>query len=160
MKAFRFNLEQILLYKKQKEEMHKRELAEAQRSVKESQFKILQLILAEKESKEQIRKMHREGKHIEMNLFLAHQRYQRALTRKIADQQEKLGKLLIYEKEKRENLLKATKETKIIEKLKERQLNSYNYELSKDEQKTVDETGLNIFFKNISESTPPEPETT
>lgn len=47
--------------------------------------------------------------------------------------------------QKRDDLIAAMKERKMLEKLKDKQLNAYNYKLMKNEQDFMNEAGINIF---------------
>jgi flagellar protein FliJ len=134
---FSFTLQTLLNWKKNLEEMSQERLGEKMNRLKkqeEEMQRIHQRRLAyEKELKEKSLQGIQAGEYYLYKQFAEDS--QKDLLRKEEKRQETIRTITL----ERENLIALSKARKILERLKEKKLKSYVYQMDKLEQKTVDE---------------------
>ncbi len=139
----KFRLDKLLSYRKRVEELISREV-----------FSLIgKLRIMEESSREldeRIAKTMRDalgkGELSSMEL-LASYRYSSLITRRAEELKERIEEVEGLLEERRNELVEASRERKLIEKLKERRLEDVLRELSKAEQKTIDEVSINAFVE-------------
>ena len=142
-KKFKFPLDPALRYRRHLEGEKKRALAKARRAVLEQNRLLLELLREEGQGKEEFRKL-KVGQTGVQRLRLQEQ-YLNALSRRIRREFEGLQRRLLAEEQARRELVEARKQVRVLERLRERREADYRYELGREEQKELDETGLNTF---------------
>jgi flagellar FliJ protein len=133
MKAFHFSLEKVLDHRVALEQEAKRNYAEKQKAVIQKE-QLLTEMINEKNTLMDVNEMtlgrmqvqHRYLNALEMTIHAAYQQV-RQLTQEV--------EIALLE------VVQAQQERKVVEKLKEKKLEEYNYELLQEEQKQLDEMG-------------------
>ena len=115
MKKFSFALDKVLSYKRQYEESVRSEHAAILHKVTQQEAGCIILQIRTYES------------------------YLDYLQKEIANEQRILDVLRVREEEKRQELIKAKTDTKSIDKLKEKKLEEYRYEVAKEQEQLVEE---------------------
>jgi flagellar protein FliJ len=142
MQKFRYNLQRILSLKERKEELLKQEMArllfrkQAHEKVKSYYERLL---------KEEYNKMR------EKNIFvsaehLLQENFVNSIKNNIYSQRLLIREYEMKIEQKRKEIMENRKEIKTLQKLKERKLEEYNYELMVDERKTMDEIANRLSF--------------
>jgi flagellar FliJ protein len=144
-RAFRFRLEQVLRYRKQIEDTKKKEFALARRRVTEQRKKLFGLIAEEARQKEELKGLEKGSIDItSLRLQLA---YLNTIARMITYEKQELTRLIQIEADKRDQWSQASKAVRVLERLKERLQQRYMYELSREEQKFLDEVAQTGFIR-------------
>jgi flagellar FliJ protein len=148
MKRFKFPLERLLEIRRHKENLIKNELAKAQRK----KVKLLQ-------EKEELLNKYKQGlnelKIMEKENILSIQKFNnfQSYFNFLKNETEKKDKIIKLADEEiaiiSKKLIEARKERRIIERLKEKALKKYFYELQKEEQEFFDEVGMNKFIEKM-----------
>ena len=142
MKTFKFALENILKYRQSIEDQERELLARAMQKVQ------LEESLSQKLDLE---------KHMHLSLYDVHksnisnmrqqESYLTSLDLRIKSQQKKLDKAIRVSDTLRVKVVNATSKRKVLESLKEKHLEEYRQELSRAEQKILDEVGISLYFR-------------
>ncbi len=157
MRRFRFPLQRLLEIRKHKEDIIKNQMAQAQRRRIEHQQKKQAIVDRYADSIERM-KEEEKAKMLSITKFQNYQNYLRYL-RKEMEKQDTLIKVIDDEIAMiSKKLVEARKDRRVIERLKERALQRYIYELRKEEQDFFDEVGTNRFASEISKQEEIEPE--
>lgn len=148
MRRFKFPLERLLEIRKHKEDLVKNELAQAQRKKVKLLKEKEELLKKYRDGIDEMKKMERENilSVQKFNNFQNYFNYLKALI------EEKNGLIKLVDDEIAiitKKLIEAQKERRIIERLKERALTKYFYELQKEEQEFFDEVGTNKFTEEM-----------
>lgn len=150
-KRFSFRLEGVLEYRRQLEDIKKKDFLFARRARLEQEKRLASLLALEEREKDVLRELERdEVDIIKLRLqmgYLAH------ISRWINNAREELQRLQKAEEEKRVEMVEATKQVKVLERLKEHQYERYLYELGRSEQKFLDEIGQNMWRRNLQGAT-------
>lgn len=143
MRRFRFALEGYLKYKKMIEEQKLSELqaitakrVEYEQDIEKSRLEMERILNEE-------RKEAKEGDYFNLNLALLRRQYLASLQQKAQISQKKLAAIQEEWEQKKLAWQKAKLEKMAIEKWRERQYQSYLYELTREEIKDLDEFNLN-----------------
>ncbi len=151
MKRFRFPLQRLLEIRQHKENIIKNQMAQIQR--KKISYQQKKEAMLERYA-EGIKNMKNEKKSRILSIakFQLYQNYFGYLKNQV-DKQDALIKLVNDEiKIMSKKLIEARKEKRILERLREKSLQKYFYELRKEEQNFFDEVGTNRFArKDIGE---------
>ena len=150
MKKFQFRLQRLLDIREAKKKEVQNELA-----------KVLSIQNREKQRQEEYRKSiieqhekfnnRMKGGRFSYSDALMFERYIDFAHRVIISQQEKIDSMEPEIQKVRERLVEASKHLKVVEKLKERQWNEYQYELNREIFKENDDTNQKIFLKRRME---------
>jgi len=142
VKTFKFALENILKYRQSIEDQERELLARAMQKVQ------LEESLSQKLDLE---------KHMHLSLYDVHksnisnmrqqESYLTSLDLRIKSQQKKLDKAIRVSDTLRVKVVNATSKRKVLESLKEKHLEEYRQELSRAEQKILDEVGISLYFR-------------
>lgn len=150
MKKFQFRLQKLLEIKEHKEKLVENELAKAERK----KYKLIEKkdhLLDEYQDSKVKMKKEEQKKILTVDRMLMYQRFFRRLKAGVASQ-NKLIHLADEEiKLVNDRLIEARKERRGLERLKEKKLKSYNYELEKEEQNFFDEVGNTGYIKERRE---------
>ena len=148
MKKFKFQLETLLKVTKRKKDDAEMKFAEASRYLEECRAK-LQILLRElQESQEEFAELTSEGKTITIGRIMIYNSFFNWKRQQIEDQQQIILKATQDKQQKLKILMKIMTYLKSIEQLKEKRLNEYNAEVLFEEQKTLDEIGLQLHMRN------------
>lgn len=131
MEKFHFSLEKVLDYRWIQEQEAKRDYASAQRELNE-QEEIFQQMKQEKEELMDTRE-------ITVNRMQIRQWYLLELNQQLIATTETIYQMKQFVDLKLQLYIEAQKERKILEKLSEKQLAEYQLEMSREEQKMLDE---------------------
>ncbi len=147
MRKFRFPLQKLLEIKEHKEKLVKNEMAKAQRK------KVI--YLNEKQDiinkyKNGLKNMKQEEKNKRLSVDKL-QNYQKYFSYLKMEESERDNLIKLADEEIAiiaKKLVEARKEKRVLERLKEKKLQQYNYELRKEEQDFLDEVGINKYARN------------
>ncbi|MBI5206468.1 MAG: flagellar export protein FliJ [Candidatus Firestonebacteria bacterium] len=140
MKKFKFNLEPVLKNCKFKEDILKTGLAEKEKKFQTEKFVLIKFEENLVSNSIAMEKIKLANPKIEiLNLY---QIYLDGIKKKILNQKKILNLLLDDLNKTRLQLLEIIKQRKVLQKLKEKKMEIYNYELNKFEQNILDEIGI------------------
>ena len=137
MKAFRFSLEPVLSYRRQVEEMRRREFALAFRATQEHLQRLQGLFAEEARAKEELRVL--EGRRLELAPVLALRRWLTAVGRKIVQAREQVQRRSEEQAAARAAYVKASRDRRVLERLRERRHADWSRAEAREEQKVMDE---------------------
>ena len=137
MKKFSFALDKVLSYKRQYEESVRSEHAAILHKVTQQEEKIARLWEKDGETRREMDEVKKAGCIILQ--IRTYESYLDYLQKEIANEQRILDVLRVREEEKRQELIKAKTHTKSIDKLKEKKLEEYRYEVAKEQEQLVEE---------------------
>ena len=137
MKKFSFALDKVLSYKRQYEESVRSEHAAILHKVTQQEEKIARLWEKDGETRREMDEVKKAGCIILQ--IRTYESYLDYLQKEIANEQRILDVLRVREEEKRQELIKAKTDTKSIDKLKEKKLEEYRYEVAKEQEQLVEE---------------------
>lgn len=146
-RRFVFRLQGVLEYRRALEEKKKRELAQAQREVGEATRRLTELLQMEAEQKERFRQL--KAGDLDIMTLRLQEAYLNHLLRKIGQQQQRLQNLRMWEARARSEYVEARKQVMLLERLRERQLDRWRSEATREEVRFLDEVAANI--RRISE---------
>ncbi|MCR5834415.1 MAG: flagellar export protein FliJ [Selenomonadaceae bacterium] len=148
MKKFKFQLETLLKVTKRKKEDAEMQFAAASRKLEELREKLQVLLRELSEGQKEFADKTSEGKTINVYDIMLYNRFFNWKREQIA-QQQKLILSATQEKQQRlKVLMKLITYLKSIEQLKEKRLREYNAELLMEEQKMLDEIGLQLHIRS------------
>jgi len=137
MVKFKFRLQPLLNIKIQLEDSAKNELGKAVQKLEEEKEKGRSLLRHREKYINGLREKSSSVARIEE--LRSYTMYISSLAKKVEDQNKNIKEASDIVDRYREELIKIVKERKILEKLREKKLNEYLIEMSKDEQKRMDE---------------------
>jgi flagellar protein FliJ len=143
--SFKFKLEALRRYRNFQEDILQKELAQAQRD-RDQEIDRLQSLLDKRSRAENDLKCQQEKSTNGPHMALYDAYFQR-LTAEIADQQARVEQAEMVCQEKMQALLEAMQNRKAIDKLKEKDFQAYQEELSQTEQKFLNEIAINRFAR-------------
>jgi len=141
MKKFKFKLEPVLMQRKHREDIKKKELAEVFRELKNAE----DFLLAVKNdfNRTQASTMREESlKRIDIEKILLYESYMIYLRRLIEETLIRIEGIKKKLAKKRIEYIEATKAKRVIEKLREKQYYNYMKDMEIKEQKFIDEMGI------------------
>ena len=148
MKKFKFQLETLLKVTKRKKDDAEMKFAEASRYLEACRAKLQELLRELKESQEEFAELTGEGKTITIGRIMIYNSFFNWKRQQIEDQQQVILKATQDKQQKLKILMQIMTYLKSIEQLKEKRLNEYNAEVLFEEQKTLDEIGLQLHMRN------------
>lgn len=148
MKKFKFQLETLLKVTKRKKDDAEMQFAEASRYLEECRAKLQELLRELKEIQEEFAALTSEGKTITIGRIMVYNQFFNWKRTQIEQQQQVILKATQDKQQKLKALMKIMTYLKSIEQLKEKRLNEYNAEVLFEEQKTLDEIGLQLAMRN------------
>ena len=148
MKKFKFQLETLLKVTKRKKDDAEMKFAEASRYLEECRAQ-LQLLMRElQEVQEEFASLTGVGKSITIGRIMVYNQFFNWKREQIEKQQQVVLKATQEKQQKLKILMKIMTYLKSIEQLKEKRFNEYQAELLAEEQKTLDEIGLQLHLRN------------
>lgn len=144
MARFQFSLEKVRSYRASLEKQLKIQLAESRRRQDEAEANLARY-----------REM-RAGcpvirGAVAVEDLLREATYIEALDGRIAGQQAEVARAKQVVAERRDQVQEAMQERKVLDRLRERQLQAYRYVVTREEQKQIDETAGNRYFRGMRE---------
>ena len=147
MKKFRFQLETLLKVTKRKKDDAEMQFAESSRKLEEHRAK-LQILLRElAEGQKEFADMTGEGKSVTIGVIMMYNEFFNWKRDQIEKQQQVILKATQDKQQKLKVLMQLMTYLKSIEQLKEKRLREYNAELLFEEQKMLDEIGLQLSMR-------------
>ncbi len=147
MKKFKFQLETLLKVTKRKKDDAEMKFAESSRKLEECRAKLQVLLRELAEGQEEFAEMTGEGKKVTIGVIMTYNSFFNWKREQIEKQQQVILKAAQDKQEKLKILMKLMTYLKSIEQLKEKRLNEYNAELLFEEQKMLDEIGLQLSMR-------------
>lgn len=149
MKRFKFQLETLLKVTRRKKDEAEQKFAEASRKVEEEQEKLRQLLREMKQGQDEYAALITgEGKTTTVGVIMTYNAFFAWKRQQIEQQQRVLVKAMNDKQAKLKALMQMMTKLKSIEQLKEKRLREYNEELLREEQKMLDEIGLQLTMRN------------
>ena len=147
MKKFKFQLETLLKVTKRKKDDAEMKFAEASRKLEECRAK-LQILLRElAEGQTEFAEKTGEGKTITVNVIMMYNSFFNWKRQQIEQQQQLILHATQDKQQKLKILMQLMTYLKSIEQLKEKRRNEYNAEVLAEEQKMLDEIGLQLSMR-------------
>ena len=147
MKKFRFKLETLLTVTRRKKEDAERAFAEATRQLEEERARLAVYLEEMQKAQTEYTEQTKAGKRISVGRLMTSTSYVNWKRRQIEEQQQ----VILYaqtERQKRlKELLAMMSKLKTIEQLKEKRLQQYKEELLFEENKMLDEIGLQLYMR-------------
>ena len=147
MKKFKFQLETLLKVTKRKKDDAEMQFAESSRKLEECRAKLQVLLRELAEGQKEFADMTGEGKTVTIGIIMMYNEFFNWKRREIAKQQEVILKATQDKQQKLKILMQLMTYLKSIEQLKEKRLKEYNAELLFEEQKMLDEIGLQLSMR-------------
>lgn len=147
MKKFRFQLETLLKVTKRKKDDAEMQFAEASRKLEEQRAKLQVLLREMAEGQKEFADMTGEGKSVTIGVIMTYNEFFNWKRDQIEKQQQVILKATQDKQQKLKILMQLMTYLKSIEQLKEKRLREYNAELLFEEQKMLDEIGLQLSMR-------------
>ena len=147
MKKFKFQLETLLKVTKRKKDDAEMQFAESSRKLEECRAKLQVLLRELSKGQEEFAEMTGVGKSVTIGVIMTYNSFFNWKREQIEQQQQLIMKATQDKQQKLKTLMKLMTYLKSIEQLKEKRLNEYNAELLFEEQKMLDEIGLQLHIR-------------
>ena len=148
MKKFKFQLETLLKVTRRKKDDAELKFAEASRYLEECREKMQALMRELQEVQEEFAEMTGEGKTVTIGVIMTYNSFFNWKRDQIEQQQQVILRATQDKQQKLKILMKLMTYLKSIEQLKEKRFNEYKAELLAEEQKMLDEIGLQLSMRN------------
>jgi len=147
MKKFKFQLETLLKVTRRKKDDAELKFAEVSRKLEEYKM-VLQALLQEmKQGQNEYAELTSEGKKVTIGVIMTYNAFFNWKKQQIDNQQQLILKTTEERQRKLKTLMDLMTYLKSIEQLKEKRLKEYNDELLFEEQKMLDEIGLQLYVR-------------
>ena len=147
MKKFKFQLETLLKVTKRKKDDAEMKFAEASRKLEEERSKLQVLLRELKESQEEFANKTGAGKTVTIGVIMTYNDFFNWKRGQIEKQQDVILRATQDKQQKLKILMQLMTYLKSIEQLKEKRRNEYNAEVLFEEQKLLDEIGLQLSMR-------------
>ena len=147
MKKFKFQLETLLKVTRRKKDDAEMQFAESSRKLEECRAKLQVLLREMAEGQKEFADMTGEGKSVTIGVIMTYNEFFNWKRDQIEKQQQVILKATQDKQQKLKILMKLMTYLKSIEQLKEKRLREYNAELLFEEQKMLDEIGLQLSMR-------------
>ena len=147
MKKFKFQLETLLKVTKRKKDDAEMQFAESSRKLEECRAKLQVLLRELAEGQKEFADMTGEGKSVTIGIIMMYNEFFNWKRDQIEQQQQVILKATQDKQQKLKILMQLMTYLKSIEQLKEKRLREYNAELLFEEQKMLDEIGLQLSMR-------------
>ena len=147
MKKFKFQLETLLRVTKRKKDEAELKFAEASRYLEECRAQLQVLLREMQEVQAEFAEKTSEGKKVRIGVIMNYNRFFNWKREQIEKQQQVIMKAMQDKQQKLKALMQVMTYLKSIEQLKEKRLREYNEELLFEEQKMLDEIGLQLHIR-------------
>ena len=148
MKKFRFQLETLLKVTRMKKEEAEVAFAEAVRRLEDARAYQRQLLEEMHQGQQDYERLSREGTRIKIGTLMSFNRFFGWKRQQIEDQQQVILQASAERQKRLKVLMEQMSALKSIEKLKEKRLAEYKAEVLQEEQKMLDEIGLQLTMRN------------
>ena len=147
MKKFKFQLETLLKVTKRKKDDAEMKFAESSRKLEEQRAKLQVLLRELAEAQEEFAEKTSAGKTVTVGVIMTYNSFFNWKRQQIEQQQEVILKATQDKQQKLKILMQLMTYLKSIEQLKEKRRNEYNAEFLFEEQKILDEIGLQLSMR-------------
>lgn len=148
MKKFKFQLETLLKVTRYRKDDAELKFAEASRHLEACRAKLQELMRELQEGQEEFAELTAEGKTVRVGVIMTYNSFFNWKRNQIERQQDVILKATQDKQQKLKVLMQIMTYLKTIEQLKEKRRNEYNAELLAEEQKTLDEIGLQLSMRH------------
>ena len=148
MKKFRFQLETLLKVTRMKKEEAEVAFAKAVRALEEERAYQRQLLEEMAQGQRDYEKISKEGTHIKIGRLMSFNQFFGWNRQQIEDQQQVILRANAVRQKALKVLMEQMSALKSIEKLREKRLAEYKAEALREEQKMLDEIGLQLTMRN------------
>ena len=148
MKKFRFQLETLLKVTRMKKEEAEVAFAKAVRALEEERAYQRQLLEDMAQGQRDYEKISKEGTHIKIGRLMSFNQFFGWKRQQIEDQQQVILRANAVRQKALKVLMEQMSALKSIEKLREKRLAEYKAEALREEQKMLDEIGLQLTMRN------------
>ena len=147
MKKFKFQLETLLKVTKRKKDDAELKFAESSRKLEECRARLQVLLKEMAEGQQEFADMTGEGKTVTIGVIMTYNEFFNWKRDQIEKQQQLILKATQDKQQKLKILMQLMTYLKSIEQLKEKRLREYNAEVLFEEQKLLDEIGLQLSMR-------------
>ncbi|MBQ4422280.1 MAG: flagellar export protein FliJ [Schwartzia sp.] len=147
MKKFRFKLETLLGVTRRKKEDAERRFAEATRALEEARAKLTEYLQDMQKVQAEYAEQTKAGKRISVGRVMTFTSYVNWKRQQIEQQQQVILEAQNMRQQRLKELLGMMSKLKAIEQLKEKRLQQYKDELLFEENKMLDEIGLQLYMR-------------
>lgn len=147
MKKFKFQLETLLKVTKRKKDDAEQKFAESSRKLEECRAQLQVLMRELSEGQAEFADKTAEGKTITVDVIMMYNRFFNWKRHQIEQQQDLILRATQDKQQKLKILMQLMTYLKSIEQLKEKRLREYNAEVLFEEQKMLDEIGLQLTMR-------------
>lgn len=144
---YKFNLEPLLNYRKSIEETRKKDLALLNRLMIEAKRRLNDYKKKRQRFNMELQLKQKEGITVFENLLYFN--FMDQLSGKVNTQKDEIVQVGKQCDQKRKDLIEAVKERKALDKLKEKKMNIYKQELSKNEREFLNDVAINGFKRGM-----------
>ena len=148
MKKFKFQLETLLKVTRMKKEEAEVAFAEAVRRLEDARAYQRRLLEEMHQGQQDYERLSREGTRIKIGRLMSFNRFFGWKRQQIEDQQQVILQANAERQKRLKVLMEQMSALKSIEKLKEKRLAEYKAEVLQEEQKMLDEIGLQLTMRN------------
>ena len=148
MKKFRFQLETLLKVTRMKKEEAEVAFAKAVRALEEERTYQRQLLEEMAQGQRDYEEISKEGTHIKIGRLMSFNQFFGWKRQQIEDQQQVILRANAVRQKALKVLMEQMSALKSIEKLREKRLAEYKAEALREEQKMLDEIGLQLTMRN------------
>ena len=148
MKKFRFQLETLLKVTRMKKEEAEVAFAEAVRRLEDARAYQRQLLEEMHQGQQDYERLSREGTRIKIGTLMSFNRFFGWKRQQIEEQQQVILQANAVRQKALKVLMEQMSALKSIEKLREKRLAEYKAEVLQEEQKMLDEIGLQLTMRN------------
>ena len=148
MKRFRFQLEKLLKVTRMKKEEAEVAFAKAVRALEEERAYQRQLLEEMAQGQRDYEELYKEGTHIKIGRLMSFNRFFGWKRQQIEEQQQVILQANAVRQKALKVLMEQMSALKSIEKLREKRLAEYKAEVLQEEQKMLDEIGLQLTMRN------------
>ena len=149
MKRFKFQLETLLKVTQRKKDEAEQKFAEASRRVEDERERLNILLREMKHGQDEYAALITgEGKTVTVAVIMTYNTFFGWKRQQIEKQQQSLLAAMAEKQKKLKILMQMMTKLKSIEQLKEKRLREYNEEALREEQKLLDELGLQMTMRN------------
>ena len=148
MKKFKFQLETLLKVTQRKKDDAELKFAEASRHLEECREKLRLLLRELQEGQAEFAELTAEGKTVTVGVIMMYNSFFNWKREQIEQQQQVILKATQDKQQKLKILMQLMTYLKSIEQLKDKRRREYNEQLLFEEQKMLDEIGLQLHMRN------------
>lgn len=141
--GYRFKLEALRRYRQFQEDELQRELAAVQKLKDRAMARLLEYEAQLEKTRNEL--YQQQSASVQSSLLAIFPRFLERMTENIAEQQSVVASIEKQFEAKRQALMEAVKKRKTLEKLEEKEFNTYMADLSLEEQKFINEMAINRF---------------